>query len=76
MPQVLVRDLDTTTIERLKARAQRTGRSLQGELKAILEDAAEQGTVDPRALAERVQALFAGRHFSDSAELIRGDRER
>ena len=76
MSQVLVRDLDTATIERLKTRAQRHGRSLQGEMKVILEEAAEQGAIDPRALAERVQALFAGRHFSDSAELIREDRER
>ncbi len=37
MPQLLVRDLDTGTVERLKQRAQRHGRSLQGEVKAILQ---------------------------------------
>jgi len=76
MPKVLVRDLDAATVEGLKARAERHGRSLQGEMKAILEEAAAQGAIDPRALADRVQALFAGRHFSDSADLIREDRER
>lgn len=37
MPQLLIRDLDAGTVERLKLRAQRHGRSLQGEVKAILE---------------------------------------
>ena len=76
MPQVPVRGLDQSTIERLQERAQRHGRSLEGELRTILQAAAEDMEVDARAAAERVQALFAGRRFSDSAELIREDRER
>jgi predicted HicB family RNase H-like nuclease len=40
MPQLLVRDLDPETVERLKLRARRHGRSLQGEVEAILEAAA------------------------------------
>lgn len=76
MPQVLVRGLDESTLDRLKTRAQRRGRSLEGELRIIIQAAAEETEVDARAAAERVQALFAGRRFSDSAELIREDRER
>jgi hypothetical protein len=49
---------------------------LEGELRIIIQSAAEETEVDARAAAERVQALFAGRRFSDSAELIREDRER
>jgi plasmid stability protein len=77
MAQVLVRDLDETTVERLKERARRHGRSLQREAKAILEEAAHAPTMEEaRAAAERVRQRFAGRTFSDSAELIREDRER
>ncbi len=38
MPQLLVRNLDEDTIKRLKALAKRHGRSLQGQVKAILEE--------------------------------------
>ena len=77
MPQVLVRDLDTAVVERLKERARHNGRSLQKELKAILEQTAREATMaEARAAAERISRRFAGRTFSDSADLIREDRER
>ena len=41
MASILVRGLDQKTIERLKARARLNGRSLQQEVKALLERAAE-----------------------------------
>ena len=44
MAKVLVRDLEPAVVERLKARAAQHGRSLQKELKAILEEAAGQPT--------------------------------
>jgi antitoxin FitA len=76
MPQVLVRDLDPLIIDRLKSRAKQNGRSLEAELRLILQTAAEDGPADPLAAVERVRAMFADRRFSDSAELIREDRER
>ncbi|MFH1739891.1 MAG: Arc family DNA-binding protein [bacterium] len=76
MPQVLVRDLDKETIERLKERARSHGRSLQAELKHILEAAARPCMKDFRAAVARIQKRFAGRVFSDSTDLIRQDRER
>jgi antitoxin FitA len=77
MASVLVRDLDPAVIERLKARAQEHGRSLQKELKAVLEQAAAQGTwAEAQSSIERVRKRFAGREFSDSTELIREERER
>jgi plasmid stability protein len=77
MAQVLVRDLDADVVERLKERARRHGRSLQKETKAILEDAASRYTMEEaREAAERIRRRLAGRTFSDSAELIREDRER
>jgi hypothetical protein len=76
MAQVLVRDLDPAVVEGLKERARRHRRSLQGELKTILEEAAMADTVDFRIRLDRLRETFAGRSFSDSAELIRADRER
>jgi hypothetical protein len=37
MAQVLIRNLDRKTVDRLKARARRNGRSLEAELRLILE---------------------------------------
>lgn len=75
MSQVLVRDIDPAALARLKARAARSGRSLQAELKAILEEAAAP-VADGVALAARVRRSLAGRPHSDSAELLTEDRAR
>ena len=77
MASVLVRDLDPAVVKRLKLRAEENRRSLQKELKAILETAAAQATwAEARANIERVRERFAGRQFSDSTELVREDRDR
>jgi plasmid stability protein len=76
MAQVLVRDLDSMVVERLKIRARHHGRSLQGEVKAILEAAAPLSMSEARGLAEEWQRRLAGRIQGDSSELIREDRER
>ena len=74
MPDILVRDVDKATLERLKQRAKRHGRSLQSEAKMLLEQAA--GVEDVRALLDSWQQRLVDRTFSPSAELIREDRER
>lgn len=76
MAQVLVRDLDPAALERLKERAARHGRSLQSELKSILETAATFSMSEARQVAEQWRQLFAGQPMSDSSELIREDRDR
>ena len=77
MPQILVRDLDPEVVERLKARARVHGRSLQKEVKAILEEAAATLSLsEAEEVAELWQKRLAGREYSDSAELVREDRER
>jgi antitoxin FitA len=76
MGSILVRDLDQKTIERLKERAHLNGRSLQQEVKAPLERAAETFTVrEARRVSERWRRRLGERRFSDSAELIRWDRD-
>jgi plasmid stability protein len=77
MAEVLVRDLDALVVERLKARAAANGRSLQAELKAILEAQAKQVTkAEARALAARIRRHIATRPQTDSGMLQAEDRER
>lgn len=76
MPQVLVREVDPTILAKLKARARQNGRSLEAELRLILQQAAGENPASILPDIERVRALFAGRSFSDSTELLREDRER
>jgi hypothetical protein len=76
VPQVLVRDLKAQVVARLKARARKRGRSLQAELKEILEHASRQGAIDARSLADRIRRRLAGRAHSDSVELLAEDRSR
>lgn len=76
MPQVLVRSLDLPILERLKARARRHGRSLQAELKAILEAASEADLLDARLVADRIRRSLRGRRTSDSGDLQAKDRRR
>jgi antitoxin FitA len=76
MAQVLIRDLPPETVSRLKERAKRRGRSLQAELKELLETASRQSGLEARALADRVRLQLAGRRHSDSVELLAKDRAR
>lgn len=78
MAQILVRDLDEALVARLKERARQNHRSLQGEVKAILEEAAPRATrVEALAIVDKWQNYWKeqGKTFSDSAELIREDRD-
>jgi plasmid stability protein len=76
MPDVLVRGIDDDVLEALKERARTNGRSLQVELRTILEQAARTRMIDSRALAAKIRrSLKSGRH-SDSAALLAEDRRR
>ncbi len=77
MPNLLVRDLDVEILERLKARARAHHRSLQGEAKAVLEQAASVMTMAQfRQELSAWQAHWGDRTFPDSTADIRADRER
>ena len=76
MPQLLIRNLDEETMQSLKKKAKNHNRSLQGEVKLVLEDYVHRPDESPLAIADRWQGYFAGRTFSDSADLLREDRER
>ena len=76
MPDILIRGVAEEAIEELRAGAKRSGRSLQSELKTILEAEAEsrrkrRDFIEMAAdLAERI-----GPQRTDSTDLIREDRD-
>jgi plasmid stability protein len=76
MPNVLVRDVDETILTKLKEQAQRNGRSLQSEVLAILTNFVSSNTLSDEETAARIKDALRGRMFSDSAALLREDRER
>ncbi len=76
MAQVLIRELDPEVVEKLKARAERNHRSLEAELRVICHAAVQEADFRPLDEVQRVRALFDGRAFTDSAPLLRADRER
>jgi hypothetical protein len=76
MGAILVRGLNQKTIERLKERARLNGRSLQQEVKVLLERAADTLTMrEARRVSERWRRRLGPRSFMDSAQSIREDRD-
>jgi plasmid stability protein len=76
MGQLLVRNVDDDLIRRLKERAAAHGRSAEAEHRIILEKALCCGGESFAERAARWRRLTAGRETTDSAELIRADRDR
>lgn len=77
MAQVLVRQLNEKVVDRLKKRAKEHGRSLQSEVKTILEDAVpDYERAWKRIDSLRLRLKRSGRKFSNSADFIREDRDR
>ena len=81
MPEVLVRNLDKVVVEQLKVRVRDSGRSLQAELKLILEQAAQPAPTqlaraEYRASAGQVRAALGDQPQADSAALLAEDRAR
>lgn len=77
---VLIRDLAEKTVKELKKQAAENKRSLQAELKAILDAKAEQRR-HFRKWRKNTDRIFnelkkSGRKFPDSTALVREDRDR
>lgn len=77
MPVTLsIKHAPDDVVQRLRERAARNHRSLQGELLAIIEDAArEKPLVNAMELLAKIRALGIVTP-SDSVEIIRADRDR
>ena len=78
MAQVLVRNVDDATLRALKRRSRRRGKSLQQELKSILEEASRSELEDSLSVAKRMQEKLRKRgiRYSDSGKLQDADRAR
>ena len=77
MTDILVRNISADTLRRLKLRAERHGRSLQMEVKSVLEESARRLSEDEFwSRVDQIRAQLVDRHFGDSTPLIREDRDR
>ena len=76
MSDILIRGLEPRTLKQLKARARRHGRSLQGEARLLLEQAAQADPEEIRAMFKYWDRRLKGRKLSSSVDMIREDRER
>ncbi len=76
MSNVLIRNVDDEVLEKLKARAKRSRRSLEAELRLILEESAQLGRQRAMAAAERLRSGLKGRSHTDSVLLVSEDRSR
>jgi plasmid stability protein len=76
MTDLLVRDLDPSVIERLKAKAKQKGRSLQQEAKEILTQAAPMTREELEQRFKEIDATFTNGPITISIEdMIREERE-
>jgi plasmid stability protein len=75
MAQVLVRNLPDDVVARLKAKATRARHSLEQELRDILIAAARPAREEVLADMDRIRAMTPKVPQTDSAELIREDRD-
>ena len=76
MARLTVRGIDHEIVRRLKLRATERGRSAEAEHRAILERVLGTGADDFWAKAAWLRALTSGRRHTDSADLVRADRDR
>lgn len=79
MAQVVVREIGDETVNALKSRARRHKRSLEAEIRVILSETARlENAQKIWAAIDRFHAKMkrSGRHFADSAALVREDRRR
>ena len=76
MAQLTVRNLDAHLVRRLKIRAAENDRSAEAEHRAILEAALRPSEPDFWERAAALRSATRGRAATDSATLLRADRDR
>jgi len=75
MANVLVRNLDDDVLKQLKAAARAHRRSLQAEIHHVLQTATARRLAETRRLSARWLKRLRGSSQTDSAALIREDRD-
>jgi len=78
MAELVIRDIEETVFGRLQLRAKNHGRTTADEARLIIEEALSDRPADAWAGVDAIRERLAasGRTFSDSAELLREDRDR
>lgn len=78
MSQLTISDLDEVLLEELRRQAADHNRTLEAEAGAILASVLQHSRLDPWEQVDAIRDRLAarGRCFSDSAELVRLDRDR
>lgn len=78
MPQLTLQNIEDSVMQRLQQRAAAHGQTVEAEAKTILAQTlgSPQDDVWSRVDAIHGRLAASGRTFSDSAELLREDRER
>ncbi len=77
MANLTIRNLDDKVVERRKKKAKDNGRSLEAELRELLKQAANRKSPkELLAIADRIAAMTPDVPQTDSAELLREDRDR
>lgn len=76
MANISVRNIDDDTIKGLKLRARVHGRSLEAQVRAILEENSRLTREEFIRIADESRAATAGKVTTDSTDLIREDRDR
>ena len=75
MANVLIRNLDGNVLKQLKAAAKAHGRSLQAEIHEVLRTAGARRVAETRRLSAQWLRRLGGSKQTDSAALIRKDRD-
>ena len=76
MPSILVRDIEPMVLEKLKQTAGRNGRSVQSEVRILISDYVNNQPLSDIEAARKIKKVLSGRFHTDSAELLREDRDR
>ena len=76
MAQVIVRNLEATVKQGLKARARRHGRSMEAEVREILRNAVREAEQPPLKLGSRIAARFADTGLDQPLPELRGSAAR
>ena len=77
MPDVLVRDIDASVLEKIKGRAKRRNISLQSELKALItRSATSREPLSKLELIRKIRASNTKINKTNSVDLLREDRNR
>lgn len=76
MAQIVIRNLESDVVDRLKGRAKQHGRSLESEARYILTQSAGFSPAQAKKAALEWHKKLSGQRFPDTTSLIRQDRGR